>query len=336
MRGIKGFHQASLRHARHFASLLSEANQAYLDPARGMAEGLAIFDGEQPNLLAAWDWLSAHAADPRVAPACAEFPNAGPYILMMRLPTATWQAWLSVALRAADATGALRLQASHLGNLGVTHRRLGNDAAAAELFERQLEVARELGLRQLEATAAGNIGLCLADQGELRRALEFHEMNRAISVEIGHRRGEANALGNLGNVRADLREVDEALRLYEAQLVIVRELGDRYGEANALGNLGLLALDTGNGPRARAYLGEQLALCRTTGDRVGEGNALYSFARAHRLEGNVGEAVECAREAIRVLASVGHRFVDDARTLLADLESEMEAPSNLDGAVGRV
>jgi tetratricopeptide (TPR) repeat protein len=227
--------EACRRHAEHFGAVLRTANTRYLAVDDAPIDGLALFDRERRNIEAAWRWVSENAGDPRATELCAEFPNFGPYILSMRLPARTWQAWINSALPASRRCGAKRTQASHLGNLGVTHRRLGNLDQAITAFEAQIALARELQLPQLEATAEGNIGLCHADRSEFREAIEHQDINLRISREIGFRRGEAIALGNLGNAYADLGESERASRSYADQLAIVRIIGGQARRSQRTG-----------------------------------------------------------------------------------------------------
>lgn len=311
--------EACRRHAEHFGGVLRTANARYLEVAAAPLDGLALFDRERGNIEAAWRWVSENSEDSRATELCAEFPNFGPYILSMRLPARMWQAWINAALSAAKRCGAKRIQASHLGNLGVTHRRLGNLDQAIAALEAQIALARELQLPQLEATAEGNIGLCHADRSDFRKAIEHQEINLRISQEIGYRRGEAIALGNLGNAYADLGESEGASRSYADQLAIVRLIGDRQGESNALGNLGLVAIDLHDHVSAIDYFGQQLALSREVGDRIGEGNALFSFGKAYNLAGNVARAIECTEQGIAILDESSHPFADQAREFLSKL-----------------
>ncbi|WP_147377779.1 tetratricopeptide repeat protein [Mesorhizobium waimense] len=311
--------EACRRHAEHFGAVLRTANTRYLASENAPPDGLVLFDRERQNIEAAWRWISENAEDPRAMELCAEFPNFGPYILSMRLPARAWQSWLHSALQASGQCGAKRTQASHLGNLGVTHRRLGNVDQAIAAFEAQIALARELQLPQLEATAEGNIGLCHADRSDFRKAIEHQEINLRISREIGFRRGEAIALGNLGNAYADLGESERASRAYEDQLAIVRVIGDRQGEANALGNLGLVAIDVRDHVHAIEYFGQQLSLCREIGDRIGEGNALFSFGRAYDLAGDVARAIECTEEGIAILDETSHPLANEAREFFSKL-----------------
>lgn len=55
---------ARLRHARHYAALAAHADDAYEEGGDGIARGLAMFDGERPQIDAAWNWLMIRAGSP--------------------------------------------------------------------------------------------------------------------------------------------------------------------------------------------------------------------------------------------------------------------------------
>lgn len=133
----------------------------------------------------------ADAADADVTRLGMTYPNAGAYVLDLRLHSRDRICWLDIALAA----------------------------------------AQRLGDRKGEANALGNIGNAYADLGETHRAIQFYEQALLILRELDDRRGQGALLGNLGVAYAALGETRRAIQFYEQALLIVREIGDRRGEA---------------------------------------------------------------------------------------------------------
>ena len=232
----------SLRHATHYCAVLSKADDLYQQGNEAVMQGLSLYDQERENILAGQAWAATHGGnngDEAAARLCMEYPNAGVYVLALRLPTRERIRWLEAQLAAARRLLQREYEGNALGNLGIAYKNLGEPRKAIGVYEQALVIDREIGDRKGEGADLGNLGIAWADLGEPRKAIEFYEQRLVIAREIGDRRGEGNALGNLGNAWADLGETRKAIGFYEQQLVIVREIGDRRGEGNALFNMSL-------------------------------------------------------------------------------------------------
>ena len=259
---------SAYRHAEHYKNVLSIANQLYLQGNEGILAGLTLYDRESHNIHAGFAWASfppsvppggGEVASPPMggieggrAALCSAYPDAGVYILDLRLHPREKIRWLEAALRAARALGRRDTEGVHLGNLGLAYADLGDARRAIAYYEQALVIDREIGDRRGEGADLGNLGLAYAALGDARRAIVYYEQALVIDREIGDRRGEGNALGNLGLAYADLGDARRAIEFYEQQLVIVREIGDRRGEGNALANMGQAHKTLGEPERARA------------------------------------------------------------------------------------
>jgi len=152
--------RAEERHAAHYKDILRATRELYEQGGEAMLRGLALLDLERANIEAGQAWAAAHAAtDPRAAELAEVYPDAGAYVLDLRLHPREHIRWLEAALAA----------------------------------------ARKLKRRQAEANRLGNLGIAYAGLGETRKAIEYYEQALAIHREIGDRRGEGAALGNLGS-----------------------------------------------------------------------------------------------------------------------------------------
>src|ERR1043166_3652006 len=246
---------ARMRHAEHYLRVLAECDDRYLQGGAAIKDGLARFDAERRNVEAGQEWACQHSGeDETAARLCNQYPNAGLYVLDLRQhPRDERIVWLEAALAAARRLKDRAAEGSHLGNLGIAYKNLGETRRAVEYPGQALVVLREIGDRRGEGAILGNLGNTYADLGEARRAVEYHEQQLVITREIGDRRGEGNALGNLGNAYADLGEARRAVEYHERQLVIAREIGDRRGEGVDLFNISLALDKLGDWAQAIAH-----------------------------------------------------------------------------------
>ena len=231
--------RVELRHAEYYCGVLAEANRLYKLGNEHIFAGLALFDRERHQIAAGQEWAAEKlAATEEAARLASEYPNAGVYVLNLRLSPKQWIAWLEAGREGARRANDRKMEGRHIGNLGVAHNILGEHRLAIEHLEQQLVIVREIGDRRGEGNALGNLGNAYADLGEPRRAIEHYEQQLAIAREIGDRRGEGNHLGSLGNAYSDLGEPRRAIEYHEQHLAIAREIGDRLGESKASWNLG--------------------------------------------------------------------------------------------------
>ncbi|HQK14779.1 MAG TPA: tetratricopeptide repeat protein [Anaerolineae bacterium] len=313
---------AAYRHAAHYEQVLRAANTAYLQGNEGILAGLALYDREAANIHAGQKRMAdlmiedleiakpssqSLVPNPQSLNLTSEYPDAGAYILDLRLHPRERIRWLEAALRAARALGNRAMEGVHLGSLGLAYADLGDARRAIECYEQALEIEKEIGDRRAEGSILGNLGAAYYALGDARRAIACYEQALEIEKEIGDRRAEGSILGNLGNAYADLGDARRAIEFYEQRLVIAREIGDRRGEGNALGNLGLAYAALGDARRAIEFYEQALVIDREIGDRRGEGNALGNLGNAHYALGDARRAIEFYEQALAIDREIGDR-----------------------------
>jgi len=167
---------ARRRHAKHYMSVLAAADDLYLAGGEGILRGLELYDGEQANIQAGQVWAAQHAAeDQTAAQLCSVYPNAGVYVVSLRLHPREQVTWLEAGASAARMLKDRTAEGRHLGNLGLAYAALGETRKAIEFHEQQLTITREIGDRRGEGAALGNLGIAYKDLGETRKAIEFYE-----------------------------------------------------------------------------------------------------------------------------------------------------------------
>jgi tetratricopeptide (TPR) repeat protein len=300
--------EAEERHAEHYRSVLSASDEQYKQGGENLLAGLALFDQEWANIQAGWAWAERSLHDsPASATLCSSYPNAGAYVLDLRLHPREKIRWLETAVAAARKKSDRGAEGRHLGNLGGAYADLGELRKAIEHYDQALKITREIGDRTGEGNALGSLGLAYADLGEPRKAIEYHEKALEIAREIGDRRGEGNRLGNLGIAYASLGEPRKAIDYYDQALKISREIGNRRGEGAVLGNLGLAYADLGDPRKAIEYHEKALKISREIGDRRGEGADLGNLGNAYASLGEPRKAIEYHEKALKIAREIGDR-----------------------------
>jgi tetratricopeptide (TPR) repeat protein len=312
------------RHAAHYFYVLGKVDEFYLQGGDAIMQGLSLFDAEWTNIQAGQTWAASHADDDTAARLCARYPNAGIYVLNLRLHPREQVRWLEEALSAARKSNDRSIEGSALGNLGLAYADLGETRRAVEFHERDLAIRREIGDRRGEGNALNNLGIAYAALGETRRAIEFYEQALEIDRETGNRRGEGNVLVCLGSAYLYMRETRRAVEFYEQALEIYREIGDRRGEGDVLSGLGIAYKNLGETSRAVEFYEQQLIITREIGDRRGEGNALWNMSLALDALGERNRAIALAEDALRIYEQIEDPNAAKVRKKLAEWRGQIE------------
>jgi tetratricopeptide (TPR) repeat protein len=309
------------RFAMHFMGVLQEANDLYERGHDGVAAGLARYDGEAHNIAAAAAWAINQAeGNPTAQHVAAWLPNAGAYILALRLHQREWIVWLTAAASTAHQMDNFGLTVNYLNNLGFAHSALGETQRAIKFYQLALVIAQEIRDRRGEGSILGNLGSAYAKLGETRRAIDFYQQALVIAQEIGNRDSEGTIFGSLGLAYAALGETRRAIKFYEQALAITQEIGDRHGEGIHLANLGLAHAALDEAQRAIDFYLQALGIAQEIGDRRGQGNRLFNLAITHAKLGNIPIAIICTERALAIFVAIESPLVDKAQELLAKLQ----------------
>ena len=197
------------------------------------------------------------------------------------------------------------LNATHLGNLGLCHFRLGDYRRAIELHTQALAVAHDTGNREGECALLVSLGLSHSRLGDYRLAIDLHNQALRIARHIGNRVGEGVSLGSQGLCHRRLGDYRQAIYLLTQALSIARHIGNRQGEGAALTNLGACHCDLGDYQQARDLLTQALTTARGISDCHSEANALDYLGRAWLASDDVARAVSLLEQAMSVADATG-------------------------------
>jgi tetratricopeptide (TPR) repeat protein len=271
--------QAILRHALLYLRQLVSTNDGYLAGGDEMLNALKSFDMDWGNIAAAQSRLAEITAKFNEADLddhnlrhlldfCNSYPDAGAYIISLRLPPLERIAWLESALGASQILKNELTTQAHLGNIGLAYMELGEVQKAIEYFERALRLAEQIGETLHQGIWAGNLGNAHASLGQHEKAVEYHQKHLSVALEQNNLRNQGHAHANLGVSYAAMSRQDQALQSYQAHLAIARQLNDARETCHALINLGFSQYDLGNLEDAKAALEEAASLSQALNDHA--------------------------------------------------------------------
>ena len=229
--------------------------------------------------------------------------------------------------------------------LGRIHEKQFEYVEAGELYEKAINIMREIGDRSGEAAAYTNLGAMFISLSEYDKAKLYLEKALAIRIKIGDRAGEASCYetlgavfqfiskydkakeylekalaittelgyrgascyGNIGNVFESLGEYDKAKEYIEKALAITMEISDRKGEATCFANLGNIFLSRGEYHKAKQYLEKALAIGIEIGERAAQATCYGNLGIVFQYLGGYGKAKEYLEKALTIRIEIGDR-----------------------------
>ena len=298
---------ARLRHAEHYREVLSFANEIFMQGKDGTLKGLQLFDQERANILSGQSWAEKNleANSSAAIDLCKSYPNAGVYVLDLRISPRERIPWLKTALQACRKSNDKAIEVSHLGNLGNIYFYLGESRKAIEYYEKILAIHHEIGDRQGEESDLSNLGISYVNLGEFEKAVDFQEQALKISLEIGDRRGEGNFLGNLGNAYFGRGELERAIGFYQQAIKILKEIGDRRGEGVHMCNLGCACIQLGEFRKGIVICKQALKISQGIGDRRSEEIALGNLGNAYLELCEPYKAIQYYDHALKISIEIG-------------------------------
>ncbi|XP_053106323.1 G-protein-signaling modulator 2 isoform X2 [Hemicordylus capensis] len=192
---------------------------------------------------------------------------------------------------------------------------------AADYYEENLTIVKELGDRAAQGRAYGNLGNTHYLLGNFRSAVMAHEQRLLVAKEFGDRAAERRAYSNLGNAYIFLGEFETAAEYYKKTLQLARQLTDRAVEAQACYSLGNTYTLLQDYEKAIDYHLKHLAIAEELHDRIGEGRACWSLGNAYTALGNHDQALHYAEKHLDISREVGDKTGElTAKLNLSDLQ----------------
>ena len=194
-----------------------------------------------------------------------------------------------------------------LNNIANVLRQQGSLAAALKTYQESLAISREIGDRSAVALVLNNMAIGLRVQGDLAGAKKNYLEALAIRREIGEKAGMAATLNNLANLMSDEGDLGGAMKLYGETRLAAEELGDKRSVALAWFNMGEMERLQGNLSGSRTSYDQALALRRSLEDKSAVARTLASIGMVQAAQARPAEARKTYEEALALLEDVGEK-----------------------------
>jgi predicted ATPase/class 3 adenylate cyclase len=294
------------RHARHYAGMLLERQDALLGPEMTVARD--ELRGELDNLRAALEWIVTEGDEQSALTALEAFYT---FLWMHR-----WFEGGETLERLArtggfdpDAPGS----ASDVALAAATCRiaigaRLGYDAAAEELALRCVPVLRARNLDREVGRCLCALGIGAVYRDDFSEAVSSLEQGIELVRATDDSLTEPGALMDLGFAHLLMGDLDAAGDAFEAANAVCDKLGNPILRAYGIGKLGLLAdAERRYGDALRLHL-EGCEVFTSVGDAAGTGYALSRASASAFGLGEYTEALRLGRAGYEAFSESNHRW----------------------------
>src|SRR5271157_1413421 len=222
----------------------------------------------------------------------------------MKQSTDLLQSSLSLAIKLNDTQIIPVVQSE----LGITHRSMGDNETAKDLYEKALAIWKERGNLTWQADILNNLGVLHHLGGDYEQAAVAFEQGLECARRSGYLRSEALLLTSLGDLYAELGEFEIARHAYEKAEDIARQIADQFLLTYSLLSQAAVARASGTFDRARLLLDEVYAPVR-------EHNSTYEIGLFELECGRLELASRSPQRAIPHLQSAVESFSRGSRVL---------------------
>lgn len=220
---------------------------------------------------------------------------------------------LDLALKSAQVSDSMEGQSGSLNNLGYICLMTRDYTAADHYFSSSYALCRETGNAQGTAVGLHNLGSQRFYIDDLDGAERFFLDSLACAREHDLDYAIPATLRRLGRLRSVQGDRSQANVLFHEALELNRKLGNTQGIGEVFGDISRLCLDRGDLYAAMDFGHRALAYHQWGQDRAGLAATCCTLAAAQQGRAEHRQAVEYARESVRVCWSTG------------DIEAEAEA-----------
>ncbi len=294
------------RHARHYATMLLEREEALLGSE--LADARDELRGELENLRLAAEWILADGDEHAALPVLDAFYT---FLFMHSWfdSAETLERLARIAGFDADdpeSASAVALAAA-MDQIAIGAR-LGHDPETEELGVRCLPVLRVRNLERELGRCLCALGIMAGYRDALPEAVALLEEGTTIATAVGDRLTEIGGLMDLGFARLLMDDLGRAREAFDAAHALSGRLGNAFLRAYTTSKLGLLADAEERFDDALRLHMEANELFASVGDPGGTGYALSRASLSAFGLGDYSEALRLGHAGYEAFGEANHRW----------------------------
>ncbi len=193
----------------------------------------------------------------------------------------------------------------NFNNLGSIYNSQGDYLKAIELYQKSLEISRELKDTKNEAINLNNLSAIYSNQGNYSLALPLAEQAVALSIEQKNPTGEMIYRSNLAHVYVSFGNYPKALEAYQQVLALADKLKTPDTKAIALRAIGNIYNYQGQYTQAIDSLQKSLTIGQEIGNPTGIIMTEVSLSKIYVKLGQSVKALELGQKALARSQAIG-------------------------------
>jgi tetratricopeptide (TPR) repeat protein len=192
-----------------------------------------------------------------------------------------------------------------LAALGEIHFIQGHTDKAIDCFTRSLSIMRKFGNKMKEAKDLLHIGNVYVNKGEAATGINYFQQALKIFEKIGDKTGIGTVLGNLGFIYTEQNDLDKAIEYFLKAVTISEEVNDVRGTGSNYNNLGTVYYRKGDTAKCLLYFEKSLAKRTQLGDKVQMANSLTNIGNVYLNQFKLKEAKEYFERSLKIREEAG-------------------------------
>ena len=219
---------------------------------------------------------------------------------------------------------ALTLEISDQDLLGDQAFRDKVDALPLEQQQAYQRAVQDLGQQILTARISSPEEMEQFFAAHPEKAIAYNAELLKVARATGERRVEAIALGELGLAYARSGILPKAATFFEKHLEVARELGEKEWQISDLNNLGKASLELGDKRKAAEFHKQALSVASGMNHLGWIAFESYSLASIYTADGDYGQALLMAQQALRIWTQIGSPSKQRAEKLVGQIKAAMK------------
>ena len=192
-----------------------------------------------------------------------------------------------------------------LNRLGELARNQGRYDQASQLLEECLTLARQLGEQEVIANALCNRGEVAWDLGDYQQAQAFYQESFKIFSHLEDQINIAKLVLRLGQIARVRGRYNQAQAMFEQSQATFEQRLNLWGIASTLHRQGLVAFDRGDYSQARQLFEQSLALFSQHGDKWGIAEQYADLGNVSLAQGELIEAGLFFEDSLAIYREIG-------------------------------
>ncbi len=210
------------------------------------------------------------------------------------------------ALICAEKTFNKRLQLSCLSAIGRAYYQLGQLDEAASYWNKDIEIAIELGFRFNECVVIRNMGGIHYLKGELEEALAAFRKSYEIAKELDDKKNMGSGLRNMTFVLERMGRREESRPLLDEAYQIAQASGDVGAQADSLLALAMFLDNMDEKEEAKIMYNRCIEASKISANLVAQATSLANLAGVYEQNSELEKAISIALQALELFKTLNH------------------------------